>query len=282
MNVINNLQLAKTIKIKDVKFPCRAEIKTDGVRMFNWEKYSSWYTRSGKRLPFKTFTTDASNYFLDVEITLESGKMEDRSKIIGLTNSLMRGGDINESLLRFNIFDSMLASHMINEYCPDTLKERVARTKNIVDHWNDPRVRMFKHKDCFNLMELTEYYEKALADGYEGLVIKYYKDTYQFKKSKHWGKIKPRDTADLICVDTTEGKGKYAGMVGSLICEGEVEGKSVRVKVGSGMKTEDHDKSPWYYVGKTIELEYSHVTKAMNKDIHSLNQPTFVCVREDK
>ena len=94
--------------------------------------------------------------------------------------------------------------------------------------------------------------------------------------------MKAVNTVDLLCVDTFEGKGKYVGRLGGLSCVGEIEGKLIKVNVGSGL-TDHHRAMPdSEFIGKIIEVKYNTIIKDNNNDYYSLFLPRFVQVRFDK
>lgn len=83
-----------------------------------------------------------------------------------------------------------------------------------------------------------ELYNKLVATGEEGLILKRLNSTYQHRRSKDWLKIKKWDTERLRVVGWTPGKpsGKRDGLFGALIlAKLEDDGHLVyRGKVGSG------------------------------------------------
>ena len=83
-------------------------------------------------------------------------------------------------------------------------------------------------------------------------------------------KYKKRRTADLLCIGTTEGEGKYEGQLGSLV----LRDNSGRVcNVGSGLDDDDRLLDDW--IDKVIEIEFEQI-------IDTYIQPTFIRVRDDK
>ena len=122
--------------------------------------------------------------------------------------------------------------------------------------------------------ELEEFLKLVVSLGYEGLMLKdpnwYWKDSKS--RTIDCAKYKKRPTADLICIDTTEGEGKYENMIGSLVLE---DSKGRRVSVGSGLNDSLRALHPNEFVGQVIEIEYEQI-------IDTYIQPTFIEVREDK
>lgn len=129
--------------------------------------------------------------------------------------------------------------------------------------------------------ELRTYYQEALANGYEGVIIKNLLSPYISGKSNYWLKLKPTDTADLFIMGFEEGKGKYKDKLGALLCE---YGK-VKAKVGTGF-TDIQRERMWEsqdrLLGKMVEVEFQSVTKPNKQGKISLRFPTFKCIRLDK
>lgn len=90
-------------------------------------------------------------------------------------------------------------------------------------------------------------------------------------------KVKDHMSVDLRCVGLEEGQGKFAGMVGSLICEY----KGQRLKVGGGRLTTLERETIWYepqlLVGKIVEV---HGLKGSTFDL--IREPRFQRIRHDK
>lgn len=128
-----------------------------------------------------------------------------------------------------------------------------------------------------SLGSLEQHLEKSLPtivkDGYEGLFLKHRDHVLAAgKRVNNAIKLKMRPTADLICVGTTSGEGKYEGMIGGLILQDTV---GREVVVGSGMSDEDRARKTSYYIHEIIEIQYEQI-------LDTYIQPTFVAVRNDK
>jgi ATP-dependent DNA ligase len=124
-----------------------------------------------------------------------------------------------------------------------------------------------------NLHEARELAKKDVKRGFEGGMLKAPDHMYTpGKRVNNIVKLKPRKTADLLCIDTTEGEGKYEGMIGALVLK-DYEGRVVQV--GSGLSDYDRSKSKKYYIGEVIEIEYEQI-------LDTYIQPIFKYVRFDK
>ena len=121
----------------------------------------------------------------------------------------------------------------------------------------------------------------AIAGGYEGIMIKDIAAPYECKRSVAWLKLKPFIEVSLNIVDIEVGTGKNAGRLGALVCEGEDDGRRIRVNVGSGysdeLRTELWD-SRTTIIGQVVEVRADAVTQ--NQDgSYSLRFPRFLRFR---
>ena len=64
--------------------------------------------------------------------------------------------------------------------------------------------------------------------------------------------------ADLLCIGTTEGEGKYSKEIGALILRDK---KGREVAVGSGLSDYDRSLDPLNFIGKVIEIGYEQIIK---------------------
>ena len=131
-------------------------------------------------------------------------------------------------------------------------------------------------------LDLFKTYNKnAIDGGYEGIMIKDPQAPYECKRTASWLKQKPFIEVTLEVRDIEEGTGRNVGRLGALICEGEDDGKHIRVNVGSGFSDSNRD-SFWNnrdaMVGQTVEVRADAVTQ--NQDgSYSLRFPRFLRFR---
>lgn len=127
---------------------------------------------------------------------------------------------------------------------------------------------------------LREFNIKALEAGYEGVMVKDPEAPYRCKRSDAWLKIKPVISVSLTIVDVEEGKpdGKYVGMMGALVCEGEDCGKEIEVNVGSGY-SDDQRIDFWNrrheLKGMIVEIEADAFTQSQTGGKWSLRFPRW-------
>jgi len=131
--------------------------------------------------------------------------------------------------------------------------------------------------------EFDKLNKTALAEGYEGLMIKPIDQGYKCKRSHAWLKVKPFIEVTLSVVDVEEGTGKNAGMLGALVVEGEDDGKFFKLNVGSGL-TDDMRKDVWAVkdsvIGQLVEIRADAATQSQDADdVWSLRFPRFKTFR---
>jgi DNA ligase 1 len=129
----------------------------------------------------------------------------------------------------------------------------------------------------------AEMNRTALAEGYEGLMIKPINEGYKCKRSHAWLKIKPFIEVTLKVVALEEGTGKNAGMLGALVVEGEDDGKFFHVNVGSGL-TDENREQIWAnqndVIGQLVEVRADAATQSQDADdVWSLRFPRFKTFR---
>jgi len=125
------------------------------------------------------------------------------------------------------------------------------------------------------------YNKSAIENKYEGIMIKDPDAAYECKRSTAWLKLKPFIEVSLAVVDLEEGTGRNAGRLGAIICEGEDDGRRIRVNVGSGFSDSDRDsfwKGSCELFGQMVEVRADAITQ--NQDgTYSLRFPRFLRFR---
>jgi ATP-dependent DNA ligase len=141
-------------------------------------------------------------------------------------------------------------------------------------------VNMVEHHKVETLHEARTLFNKALARGQEGIILKDPNGGWENKRVKHQLKFKAELECDLLCVGWEEGTGKNVGRLGALRLRTSCGG--LEVGVGSGFNDKDRDTIGQEVIGKIVTVKYNAVVDDKRTDTKSLFLPIFLEVREDK
>lgn len=282
------VQLAGKVQLDRIKLPCIGQLKYNGTRCvaFCNDGRVIFKTRNNKEFTYPKLANALKDTFgrfvLDGELCFGDSKGTDHTGVSGIVNSSIHGNPIADShKLNYNLFDLIQGDQFEKKLCLTPYKERY-HDLNYLFNNRGPFIQVTKTWEFESHKQIQETYEDLLLQGYEGLILKYWNDLYEWKRSKRWIKMKAEDTADITCVDIKSGKNKYTGMIGSLDCEGIVEGKQVFVNVGSGLTDYHRSLSDSAFIGKTIEVKYNTIIQDKTTGNWSLFLPIFKGVRIDK
>lgn len=274
-------------KIKGVKL---VEPKLDGMRILTFvnmeNRTVTQYSREGRVFDNFTHITDLMeqhidlldrSYVLDGEIVSDSFRK--------LMKQAKRKYDVQATDARLMLFDIIPLSEFLSGQSTMTQKKRSAMLRNF-----KPVFDTFKYVDVIQQQEidldtavgeiqLDGVNQQAIADGFEGIMLKSPTAKYQLKRTTDWLKIKPWIEVSLTIVGAEEGTGRNAGRLGDLLCEGVEDGKKIVVSVGSGF-TDELRREIWDsladQIGQVIEVRADAMTQ--NQDdpsVYSLRFPRF-------
>jgi ATP-dependent DNA ligase len=148
-----------------------------------------------------------------------------------------------------------------------------------------PNVNITDTKVVNGEEEIREAYNKAIKDGFEGLVLKGANQVYEPGK-RSWLKHKPA-LVDLDCeiMDATMGSGKRAGHYGSYLIGVRIDGELTPVgSVGTGFTEDDLRLVHEYHDNNVVTIMEVHadiVTQDQEGNI-GLRFPRFIRLRTDK
>jgi DNA ligase-1 len=156
-------------------------------------------------------------------------------------------------------------------------KERRRRLKEIVEETS--RFRIVRTLETSDSSELEKFFEEAISDGCEGLIVKSTDEDSIYRagaRSWMWVKLKRSyqsrmvEPVDLVVVGAFHGRGKRAGSYGALLAAvydpDEDEFKTV-CKVGSGFTDEDLERLPKMMEEYRREERHPRVDSIIDADI---------------
>lgn len=279
------VQLAETVPLDKVTYPCIAQLKYDGVRLVAICSNSGveLKTRNGNIVSLPGLEQQLSNVsgVLDGELIFKAGKSAHRTSVSGLVNSAMHGGRVPENYLEYKVFDYLTLEQFKFHGITPPYSIRYAYARDICDKLDGP-ISCAENYTVDSAEAVESLVQSMYAQDYEGLILKQLTDKYKFKRSKDWVKVKQVKSAELEVIRAEEGEGKYSGMIGALKCRGIVEGKVVTVSVGTGLSDKDRGVAFTYYDGLIIEIKYNSLIQDSRTGDWSLFLPVFVAVRFDK
>ncbi len=272
------------------------EVKLDGVRVITIVRADGrvdMFSRNGKELvnfPHiaeqisavikKHGTTKNIDFVLDGEVM--SSSFQDLMKQVHRKDNVQA----NDAVL--HLFDFLPLANFEQGGWDKGQEERSAMLYYWHKTYKDemPNVAVVGHElvdlnDAAGKKRFKEINQSAIDGGYEGIMIKDPNAPYECKRTASWLKLKPFIEVSLTVIAVEEGTGKNVGKLGALVCEGEDDGKTIRVNCGSGFSDSDRDAF-WAgrdaLVGQIVEIRADAVTQ--NQDgTYSLRFPRFLHFR---
>jgi len=276
----------------------RLEAKLDGVRVLAVVQGMnvSLFSRNGKEFAnfpeiaraiqvnrgvFQRNLASGGRFVLDGEVVGESFQK--------LMKQAQRKSDVETSNMVYHIFDIIPLDDFQRGYWNAQQYKRfdiLDQAKGVINEENTVIQIVSGLEVDLDTAEghdvMNRYAQDCVAEGYEGIMIKSVDAPYVCKRADYWMKWKPTITVDLNIVGFEEGTGRNEGRLGAIICEGEDNGRNIRVNVGSGLSDSDRDEY-WTarndLLGHLVEVQADAVTQ--NQDgTYSLRFPRFLRFRD--
>jgi ATP-dependent DNA ligase len=268
------------------KFPAFAQLKMDGMR-FNAivkDGKCEFRSRNGKEINLlgnleQEFVklADGQNLVFDGELlVVVEGNIQDRQTGNGILNKSVKGtiSAKEAESVQATVWDCIPYHHFVEGKGSTQYLTRFA----ILESASLPyKIRLVESTIVASLDEAEAIFERYLAQGQEGIILKDMSGIWEDKRVKTQVKFKAELDCDLRVVGIQPGTGKYEGMVGALLCESS-DGV-IQVDVGSGLSDDDRRRDD--YIGKIVAVTYN--ARIKNKQgKQSLFLPRLIEVRLDK
>ena len=278
-------------KVEGVKL---VEVKLDGVRVITVvypNGHVEQYSRNGKELVnFEHIKKQISKHaiFFAEPVVLDGEIMS--ASFQDLMKQVHRKSDVEANDAVLNLFDILTLKEFTRGLGDHKQIDRsyslAAWFNQFADHMPNVTVVGQEQVDLDSDVgkeRFKQINQDAIAGGYEGIMIKDPMAIYECKRSTAWLKLKPFIEVSLTVVAVEEGTGRNVGKLGALICEGEDDGKRIRVNVGSGF-TDLHRDTYWTsrteLVGQIVEVRADAATKSQDsEEVWSLRFPRFLQFR---
>jgi len=284
--------------VDKIKFPAYAQMKMDGMR-FNAivrDGKVEYRSRNGKEIQllgnldeqFIAMAGEVDCVFDGELLVMDEMTMQfaDRQTGNGILNKANKGTISAEeaAMVHASVWDLIPYAYFTDGHCPVPYSKRFSSLEQLVQKQSikNKRVWLVSSQIVQTIEEAQEMFQEYLSLGYEGIILKDGNGIWEDKRAKHQIKFKGELECDLKIVAVEEGSGKYAGMLGAMICESS-DGV-VKVSVGSGLNDE-HRINLWQIkqeiLDKIVAVKYN--TRIKNKQgEESLFLPIFVELRDDK
>jgi len=234
--------LAKVYKQENVSEWWVSE-KLDGVRaIWNGEKL---HFRSGKLISAPDwFTENFPEQLMDGELWMGRGTFE---KLSGIVRKIQPNHN-DWRQVRYMLFE--LPEH------PGTFTRRVRKmvklTETLKISWLHPipQIRLNSEDALLNMLD------EIVTKGGEGLMLHRADSLYHSGRSDDLLKLKPWQDAEATVVEILPGKGKFSGMMGSLLVTDE---SGRRFRIGTGFSNKERRNPP--DVGTVITYKFTGTTK---------------------
>ena len=232
------LQLAKSFQNEIDLSEFWISEKLDGVRAYwNGKKL---ITRQGNIINApKWFIASLPKTPLDGELWIGRSKFD-------LVSGIIRQKVPDESEWRnvkYMIFDM-----------PGSLKtfnNRKIELEDLVKNINSSHIQFVEQLKIPSHKELQKFLGQVTAKGGEGLMLQRGNSLYQATRSNDLQKLKLYQDAEATVVAHLPGKGKFKGMMGSILVETK---RGIRFKIGSGFSHQERVSPP--DIGTVITFRY--------------------------
>ncbi len=216
--------------------------KLDGVRAYWNGKY--FISRQGNifHAP-KWFTSPLPGIVLDGELWLGREKFDRLSGIVRRQSP----NDSDWKNIKFMVFD--LPNH------PHSFNHRLNKLKEIIQTISVRHIQVVEQIKISTHEALMKKLDDIVQQGGEGLMLHSGLSFYKKGRSDSLLKLKKYLDAEAIVIRHLPGKGKFKGMLGSIIVETT---NKKRFKIGSGFSNDERKSPP--EIGSTITYKYFGLT----------------------
>ena len=271
------------------------EVKLDGVRVISILHKNGkvdMFSRNGKEL------LNFNNVKSQLKECLKINKLHQSLILDGeivstnfqeLMKQIYRKDNVQNNDAILNLFDFLPFDEFKKGLSTKTQTERYRELRNWYFKNNNriPNVKIIDYK----IIDLDKesgrndfriFNNKAVMEGYEGIMIKDPNAKYESKRSSSWLKLKPVIEISLKVKSVEEGTGRNTGKLGAITAEGEDNGKKFKISVGSGFTDSQREffwKEKVKLINQIIEIKADAITKSQDGKLWSARFPRFKTFR---
>jgi len=270
------------------------EEKYDGVRVIAYMSGNEikFYTRAFNEIPNQYLEKIANECLILIKNSglngdlFFDGELTDlnRKSVSGKVTQMLKGkplDSIGDDLI-YNIFDLEDAETLKRGRGIIPFDVRRSTLEGVFMTYKTSSLTLADSFLTSEKEDIYAYYNKIVAQGGEGVILKNPDHVYECKRSKNWIKLKEVNDCDLIITGWYPGEGKREGFIGGFYCEDS--SGTVKVKVGAGFTDQDLkdlSENPDSQIGKVCAIQYNVIINDKNNN-WSLFLPRFIEIRNDK
>jgi len=278
--------------VEKIQFPAYVQLKMDGMR-FNAivrNGKCEFRSRNGKEIQllgnleedFIAMANGVDCVFDGELLVKDKGIVLDRQTGNGILNKANKGTIKTDEARKVHatVWDLIPYDAFTKGICSVPYNQRLESLCVMADTYQPKKVALVDRWEVDTMEEVNTIFNGLLEQGEEGIILKTHDGIWEDKRAKHQIKFKGELECDLKIVAIEEGTGKYAGMLGAILCE-SADGV-VKVSVGSGF-SDAQRKQFWKenIVGKVAAIKYNMRIKNKQGE-ESLFLPIVLEIREDK
>ncbi len=231
--------------------------KYDGVRAI-WDG-KSLKSRNAKTIKApKWWLKDFPNFAIDGELWSGRGEFEFIGSVISSFD------DKGWENIKFMIFDVPNAK--------GNLRDRLEVLREFLSQNSNEFIRVIEQIKIDSNEDAFAFLDEVVSGGGEGIVVRNENAPYKNGRSGEILKLKKFKDSECKVVKLQNGKGKFEGLLGSLICVDIFS--NIEFKIGSGFSDEQRSNPP--KVGTIITYKYQNLTKYAKPRF-----PVFLRVKSD-
>lgn len=283
----------KESSLAKIKYPCVAELKSDGSRCIAYCSTDGvkLMSRNGKQYQgLKNLEKNLQDsYFnglvLDGELVFDTTKA-DRTTGNGIVTKAVKGtiSEKEQANVIFQVWDVLPMDKYVEKGVVKVPQStRYEGLATLLRMTNKDNIQLIPSTKVNNLAEARKVFQDYVDKGFEGIILKNTDGYWADKRSPDLVKFKEELFADLKVVGYFEGQGKISGMLGGLSLE--TEDGVIGTNLGSGF-SEQQRKELWNnrdnLIGEIVEVKYNGLTEDKRTGKKSLFLPIFQRFREDK
>lgn len=150
--------------------------------------------------------------------------------------------------IKFMLFDLPQSTH--------NFEQRQDELNRLVKMANKSWLQKVTYRKLTHASDLTKELSDIVESGAEGLMLNKVQSFYSSGRNQNLLKLKPYFDDEAVVLRHLPGKGKYNGLMGSLLVQNS---KGIVFKIGTGFNLKQRKLPP--NLGETITYKYSGLTK---------------------